>query len=115
MLERTRDAIDRNDLPAALEFALADKMVEAELDGLARAVAERFGDRGLLPNSAREPSGPAFEKAASGLPPAEREMLVNAWPLLRAVQQLAARKRTTEALKETEALRQSQRQSQALK
>lgn len=43
-LERMRDAIDRNDLPAGLEYALADKMVKAELEGFARAVAERFGD-----------------------------------------------------------------------
>jgi hypothetical protein len=115
VLERVRDAIDRNDLPAALEFALADKMIEAQLKGLGKAVGERFGERALLPNGALEPHGPAFEKAANGLSPAEREKLVAAWPLLRATQQLAAHQRTTEALKKTEALRQSQRQSQALK
>lgn len=115
VLERVRDAIDRNDLPAALEFALANKMIEAHIDGLGKAIAERFGERALLPDSAREPSGPVFEKAAKGLSPAERQKLVGAWPLLRAAQQLAAHQRTTEALKKTEPLRQTQRQNQVLK
>ncbi|MGO7815630.1 conjugal transfer protein traA, partial [Rhizobium ruizarguesonis] len=39
-LERVRDAIDRNDLPAGLEDALAEKVVKAELGGFARAVSE---------------------------------------------------------------------------
>ena len=115
VLERVRDAIDRNDLPAALEFALADEMIEAHIDGLSKAIAERFGERALLPNGAQEPSGPVFEKAAKGLSSAERQKLVGAWPLLRAAQQLAAHQRTTEALKKTEALRQTQRQNQVLK
>jgi hypothetical protein len=50
-LERIRDAIDRNDLPAGLEYALADKMVKAELEGFAKAVSERFGERTFLPIS----------------------------------------------------------------
>jgi hypothetical protein len=41
-LERVRDAIDRNDLPAGLEYALADKMVKAELEGFAKAVVRAF-------------------------------------------------------------------------
>ncbi|MGL4197494.1 MAG: Ti-type conjugative transfer relaxase TraA, partial [Allorhizobium sp.] len=44
VLERVRDAIDRNDLPSGLEYALADKMVKAELEGFAKAVTERFGE-----------------------------------------------------------------------
>jgi hypothetical protein len=47
-LERVRDAIDRNDLPASLEYALADRMVKAELEGFAKAVSERFGERTFL-------------------------------------------------------------------
>jgi hypothetical protein len=38
-LERIRDAIDRNDLPAGLQYALADKIVKAELEGFARAIS----------------------------------------------------------------------------
>ncbi|MGB7433721.1 MAG: BID domain-containing protein, partial [Ahrensia sp.] len=115
VLERIRDAIDRNDLSAALGFALADKMAKAELDVFNRAVSGRFGERTLLTNAAREPSGPAFEKAALGLQPGERNKLATAWPLMRAGQQLAAHERTQQALKESEALRQIQRQSKGLK
>lgn len=115
VLERVRDAIDRNDLPAALGFALADKMAKAEIDRFNKAVSERFGERSLLSNAASATSGPAFEKHAFGMPPGEKQKLASAWPLMRAGQQLAAHERTTETLKETEALRQTQRQSQVLK
>lgn len=115
VLERVRDASNRHDLPAALELVLADRMVKLELDGLSKAVAERFGERALLSERAREPTGPVFETAASGLQPREREKLAIAWPILRATQQLAAHLRTNEALKEIEALRQAQRQGQVLK
>ncbi|KAB2723430.1 Ti-type conjugative transfer relaxase TraA [Brucella intermedia] len=115
VLERVRDAIDRNDLPAGLEYALADKMVKAELDGFNKAIAERFGDRSLLTNAAREPSGKLFEKLAQGLAPQERERLVEAWPVMRAAQQLAAHERTTAALKQGEKLRLSQRQTPVIK
>lgn len=115
VLEKIRDAIDRNDLPAALGFALADRMVKAELDTFNRSVAERFGERSLLGNAARDPSGTAFDKAAEGMALPDRQKLATAWPLLRASQQLAAHERTQHALKESEALRQTQRQSQGLR
>lgn len=114
-LEKIRDAIDRSDLPSALGFALADKMVKAELDAFNRAVVERFGERSLLVNAARDPSGPAFDKAAEGMALQDRQRLATAWPLLRASQQLAAHERTQQALKESEALRQTQRQSHGLR
>ena len=72
VLERVRDAIERNDLPAALEFALEDRMVKADIDGFSKAVAERFGARTFLTNGAKEPTGAAFEKAAAGMDPARR-------------------------------------------
>jgi Ti-type conjugative transfer relaxase TraA len=115
ILERIRDAIDRNDLPSALGYALADKMMKAEIDGLNKAIADRIGDRALLTNAARDPSGSTFEKAALGHKPAERDRLTMAWPAMRAAQLLAAHERTTEALKRTEALRLNQRQGQVLK
>lgn len=115
VLERVRDAIDRNDLPAALGFALADKMAKAEIDTFNTKVAERFGERSLLSNAASEATGPSFEKQAFGMSPGDRQKLASAWPMMRAGQQLAAHERTTQALKETEALRQTQRQSQVLK
>lgn len=115
VLERVRDAIDRNDLPAALGFALADKMAKAEIDIFNKAVSERFGERAFLSNSAKEAAGPIFGKHAFGLAPDEQQKLASAWPIMRAGQQLAAHERTTQALKETEAVRQTQRQSQVLK
>ncbi|MHC2566323.1 Ti-type conjugative transfer relaxase TraA [Bradyrhizobium liaoningense] len=115
VLERVRDAIDRNDLPSALEFALADRMVKAEIDGFNKAVAERFGDRTFLSNAAREPNGQTFEKAAAGMDPARREQLKEAWPAMRAAQQLAAGERTAQALKQAEAQHLAQSQGQTLK
>ncbi|GLR87612.1 putative conjugal transfer protein TraA [Bradyrhizobium iriomotense] len=115
VLERIRDAIDRNDLPSALEFALEDRMVKAEIDGFNKAVAERFGDRTFLSNAAKEPNGQPFEKAADGMDPGRREQLKEAWPALRAAQQLAAGERTVQALKQAEAQRLTQGQGQTLK
>jgi Ti-type conjugative transfer relaxase TraA len=115
VLAKVRDAIDRNDLPAALGFALADRMVKAEIDALNTAVRQRFGERALLGNAAMDTGGPAFKTASAGLAPAEQHKLASAWPTMRAAQQLAAHERTVAALKETEALRQTQRQGQLLK
>ncbi|QPC89017.1 Ti-type conjugative transfer relaxase TraA (plasmid) [Mesorhizobium sp. NBSH29] len=115
VLERVRDAIDRNDLPAALGYALADRMAKAEIDGFNKAITERLGERTLLTNAAREPSGKLFDRAAEGLAPGERQKLAEAWPNMRAAQQLAAHERTVETLKRTENLRLSQRQSPVLK
>lgn len=115
VLERVRDAIDRNDLPAALGYAVSNREIKAEIDGFNKAVAERFGERTLLVNEARAASGKLFDKAAEGMPVAEKQKLAEAWPVMRAAQQLAAHERTTEALKQSENLRLSQRQSSVLK
>lgn len=115
VIEKVRDAIDRDDLPAALGYALVDSLAKVEIDSLNKAIAERFGDRALLANAAREPSGSAFERAALGLKPAEREKLATAWPILRAAQQLAAHERTAAALKQAAALRLAQNPSKVLK
>ncbi|PRD43556.1 Ti-type conjugative transfer relaxase TraA [Phyllobacterium phragmitis] len=115
VLEKVRDAIDRNDLPAALGFALADRMAKAEIDAFNKKVAERFGERTFLSRSAKEAAGHAFENAAAGMTSDAKQKLVSAWPVMRAGQQLAAHERTTQVLKETEALRQSQRQASVLK
>jgi hypothetical protein len=115
VLERVRDAIDRNDLPAALGYALSDREAKLEIDGFNKAVAERFGERSLLTTAAREPSGKLFDKLADGLRPQERERLKDAWPVMRTAQQLAAHERTTATLKQVEDLRLSQRQNPVLK
>ncbi|MBB6469410.1 Ti-type conjugative transfer relaxase TraA [Aminobacter lissarensis] len=115
VLERVRDAIDRNDLPAALGYAVSNREIKAEVDGFNKAVAERFGERTLLVNEAKIVSGKLFDKTAEDMPAAEKQKLAEAWPVMRAGQQLAAHERTTEALKQSENLRLSQRQSSVLK
>ena len=109
-LERIRDAIDRNDLPAALGFALEDKMVGAELEGFARAVSERFGERSFTGVAAKEADGKAFKALSEGMTAAQRQELKAAWPDIRTGQQLAAQQRTAEALKQAETMRQTQSQ-----
>jgi hypothetical protein len=106
-LERIRDAIDRNDLPAALGFALEDRMIAAELEGFAKAVAERFGERTFLPLAARDSDGETARELLNGLSPDQRQDLKGAWADLRAIQQLAGAQRT----KEAEGLREAQRQT----
>ncbi|MBB3302275.1 Ti-type conjugative transfer relaxase TraA [Rhizobium sp. BK077] len=114
-LERVRDAIDRNDLPAGLEFALADKMVKAELEGFAKAVSERFGERTFLSLAAKDPSGQTFNTVTSGMTAVQKAEVQSAWNSMRTVQQLVARERTTEALKQAETLRQAKSQGLSLK
>jgi Ti-type conjugative transfer relaxase TraA len=107
VLERIRDAIDRNDLPAALQFALADKQVKAELDGLARAVAQRFGDKALLAREASDPAGATFNALAKDMGPVQRQEAQAAWGAMRAVQQLAHHEQRLSAERPSEALRQT--------
>ncbi len=115
VLERVRDAIDRNDIPAGLEFALADKMVKAELEGFAKAVSERFGERTFLTLAAKTADGKAFEAASAGMQPAQKQELRSAWDTIRTVQQLAAHERTAVALKQAESMRQTQSKGLSLK
>lgn len=107
-LERIRDAIDRNDLPAGLEYTLADRNVKAELEGFAKAVSERFGERSLLPISAKDANGETFHKLTAGMSPSQKSEVQSAWNSMRTVQQLAAHERTTLALKQAETARQTQ-------
>ncbi|WP_018240633.1 Ti-type conjugative transfer relaxase TraA [Ensifer sp. BR816] len=114
-LERVRDAIDRNDLPAGLEYALSDKMVKAELEGFARAVSERFGQRTFLPLAAKDTNGQTFQSVTSGMSAGQKAQMQSAWNSMRTVQQLSAHERTTEALKRAETLRQMKSQALSLK
>ncbi|WP_054313318.1 Ti-type conjugative transfer relaxase TraA [Mesorhizobium sp. 1M-11] len=115
VLEKVRDAIDRNDLPAALGYAVSNREIKTEIDVFNKAVAERFGGRRLLVNEARAPSGKLFDKTAEGMAPAGKQKLAEAWPVMRAAQQLAAHERTSEVLKQSDALRLTQRQSPVMK
>ncbi len=113
-LERVRDAIDRNDLPAGLEYALADRMVKAELEGFAKAVSERFGDRTFLSLAAKDTDGKTLETVTAGMTAGPKAEIRNAWDAMRTVQQLAAHERTIEALKQAETLRQTKSQGLSL-
>ncbi|MBB4571567.1 Ti-type conjugative transfer relaxase TraA [Rhizobium leucaenae] len=115
VLERVRDAIDRNDLPSGLEYALSDKMVKAELEGFAKAVAERFGERTFLGVAAKDASGETFKTITAGMSPGQKAEVQSAWSLMRAVQKLSAHERTVEALKQAEAMRQAKGQGMSLK
>ena len=115
VLERVRDAIDRNDLQAGLEFALADGHVKAELDGLAKAVSERFGARTFLPLAAKEVDGETFKRVTAGMSQAQKAEVQSAWNAMRTVQLLAVHERTTMALKKEEPLRQTQIKGLSLK
>jgi len=107
VLECVRDAIERNDLPSALAFVLADRHVKAELDRFAKAVGDRFGERTFLTIAAADPDGAAFQRLASGLHADQKVQLQQAWSTMRAVQRLAAHERMTIALEQAEALRQT--------
>ncbi|MCR6502073.1 Ti-type conjugative transfer relaxase TraA [Shinella sp. CPCC 101442] len=115
VLERVRDAIDRNDLPAGLEYALADRMVKAELEGFAKAVTERFGERTFLPLAAKDTKGEAFQRVTSDMNAMQRSEVQQAWNTMRTVQQLSAHERTITALKAAEARRQTKSQGLTLK
>ncbi len=114
-LERVRDAIDRNDLPAGLEYALADKMVKAELEGFAKAVSERFGERTFLGIEAKEAKGKVYDAVTAGMTPGQKAEVQTAWNSMRTIQQLAAHERTVEATKQAESLRQTKSQGLSLK
>nr|WP_236774138.1 Ti-type conjugative transfer relaxase TraA [Agrobacterium tumefaciens] len=115
VLERVRDAIDRNDLPAAIAYALSNRETKLEIDGFNQAVTERFGERTLLSNAAREPSGKLYEKLSEGMKPEQKEELKQAWPVMRTAQQLVAHERTVHSLKLAEEHRLTQRQTPVLK
>lgn len=114
-LERIRDAIDRNDLPAGLEFALADKMVKAELEGFAKAVTERFGERTFLGLLAKDAGGDAFKSVTRGMNEVQKSEVQTAWNSMRTVQQLSAHERAAEGIKQAESLRQTQAKGLSLK
>lgn len=115
VLERVRDAIDRNDLPSVMAYALSNRETKLEIDGFNQAITERFGERTLLTNAAREPSGKIFDKLSEGMQPEQKERLKEAWLVMRAAQQLSAHERTVQVLKQPEELRLTQRQNPVLK
>lgn len=86
-LERIRDAIDRNDLHSHLGFALSDRIVRAEIEGLNKALDQKFGSNTFKDAEAK---GKTFDIAASKVAPAERAKLAADWPLFNAAHQVGA-------------------------
>jgi hypothetical protein len=115
VLERLSRAVDRNAFISVLEQFVLDDRVKAELDGLAKAVAERFGERTFLPLSASQANGEVFQRVTSGMNATQRQELEKAWDVMRTVQQFSAHERSTRALKASEALRQRQSKGLSLK
>ncbi len=115
ILERVRDAIDRNDLPAALGFALSNREAKVEIDAFGKAVCERFGDRTLLGPAAKDTSGQTFREVTAGMNPAQMAAIIAAWPAMRAAQRLAAHERSTQSRKQSETMRLAQRPGLGLK
>ncbi|NLR97320.1 Ti-type conjugative transfer relaxase TraA [Rhizobium sp. P38BS-XIX] len=111
VLDRVRDAIDRNDLPAAMVYALGNRETKLEIEGFNKAVTERFGERTLLSKAAREPSGKLYEELSKGMKPEQKVELKQAWPVMRAAQQLSAHERTVQSLSQAEEQRLTQRQA----
>lgn len=87
VLERVRDAIDRNDIDAGMAYALADKMAKGEIDRLNKTLDEKFGKRAF---ASKDPNGSGFEAAAAKVAEGDRAKLASAWPLFHASQQIAA-------------------------
>lgn len=88
VMERVRDAIDRNDLPAALGFAMADRMVKAEIDRVGAAIVQRFGERALLGLDAKSIDGQSFKAASADLASPDKVKLAEAWPRRRRLNRL---------------------------
>ncbi|ACM39319.1 Ti-type conjugative transfer relaxase TraA (plasmid) [Allorhizobium ampelinum S4] len=86
-LERIRDAVDRNDLHSQLGFALSDRIVRAEIEGLNKVLDEKFGANTF---SSAEPQGRKFDAAAAKVTPDDHGKLAQSWPLFNAAQKVAA-------------------------
>ncbi|MBB3593835.1 Ti-type conjugative transfer relaxase TraA [Rhizobium sp. BK529] len=115
VLERVREAINRNDRSAGLELVLADAKVKAELEGFARAVSQRFGERAFLGITAKDATGEAFSVLTAGMTSAQRLEIEAAWTSMRTVQQISAFERSVIALKQAEIMQTTKTQGLALK
>ena len=94
---------------AALVGALPPEgILRKELEDLAAAVAERFGERRFLPLAAAEPRGEVFRRVTQGMNAQGRQEVEQAWKLLRSVQQLAVHMKIAKAEKASETLRMRQ-------
>lgn len=115
VLDRMRDAVDRGASASAVEQTIADQQMKAELHRLAKAVAERFGERTFLSLEARTANGEVFQRVTSGMNAGQKKEIEKAWDIMRAAQQFVAHERSATAFKASEAMRQKQMQGLSLK
>ncbi len=115
MLERIRDAFDRNEPASVIQYVLSDRMATDELEGFAKAVEERFGVRTFLGQAAKDPDGEAFRTLTAEMNPAQKAEMQSAWSAMRTVQQLEAHERTAFALKQADVARQTRTNVQSLR
>lgn len=108
VLKRIAEAMDRKDGSLALQEALSDSLVKQELDGFARAITTRFGERSLLSASARDPDGAVFKALTGEMDEALKTEIRAAWPLMRTAQQLDVLERSLASSRPSETLRQSE-------
>ncbi|WP_407073609.1 BID domain-containing protein [Rhizobium sp. AQ_MP] len=94
VLARVGETLDRNDRPLAMQEAFSDSLVKQELDGFARAIRERFGERCLVLASARDPDGAVFKALTGDMNDALKAEIRAAWPLMRIAQKLEALERS---------------------
>ena len=90
-------------------------MVKVELDGLAKAVSERFGERTFLGLSAKDAGGETFKSVTRGMTDTQKAEVQLAWNSMRTVQQLSAQERAVEGIKQAETIRQTQAKGLSLK
>ncbi len=115
VLQRLSRVVDHKAFASVVEQSVLEDRVKAELDDLAKAVAERFGERTFLPLGASRPNGEVFQRVTSGMNATQRQEMEKAWDLMRTVQQFIAHERSTKSLKASEALRQRQSRGLSLK
>jgi Ti-type conjugative transfer relaxase TraA len=108
LLSRVRNAIDSGDIAGALALASTDRALKAELDAFGERVSQRFGEQTFLPPSAKMPEGSVFYGLTSKLNGEQKSEIAAAWHDMRTVQQLAAARRSTDALELDQALRLSE-------
>jgi hypothetical protein len=115
VLQRLSRVVDHKAFASVVEQSVLEDRVKAELDDLAKAVAERFGERTFLPLGASRPNGEVFQRVTSGMNATQRQEMEKAWDLMRTVQLFIAHERSTKSLKASEALRQRQSRGLSLK
>lgn len=107
VLEKLQASPDQTVIAAIVSSLQSDVALGSELDNLAHAVAQRFGERTFLPRAAARPRGEVFQRVTAGMNAVQKLEVEQAWGIMRSLQELAAHRRIAKAEKASEALRQT--------